>query len=94
MKNKKNMTDLIKQKKYKTWKKVPPTDGEKYKKKHNKRTFYWCKHHMAWTMHSPKECCLGKEWKGENVLPLPPLPLPQSTGAIKPFSPPLAHLRR
>jgi hypothetical protein len=24
-------------------------------------------HHMAWTMHTPKDCCLGKERKGETV---------------------------
>ena len=33
---------------------------------HNKHTCHWCVHHMAWTMHSPSECRLGTEQKGEN----------------------------
>jgi hypothetical protein len=66
-KNKIDKSDRVKQKKDKAWKKVPPKDGEKHEKKHDKRTYYWCKHHMAWTMHSPKDCCLGKEQKGEKA---------------------------
>ncbi len=30
-----------------------------------KYTYHWCKHHMAWCMHKPSECCLGKERKEE-----------------------------
>jgi hypothetical protein len=30
-----------------------------------KYTYHWCEHHMAWCMHKPSECCLGKEWKEE-----------------------------
>ena len=67
MKNKKNTTDRVKQKKDEAWKKVPPKEGEKHEKKHDERTYYWCEHHMAWTMHSPKECRLGKERKGEKT---------------------------
>jgi hypothetical protein len=26
-------------------------------------TYHWCKYHMAWCMHKPSECCLGKERK-------------------------------
>ncbi len=33
---------------------------------HGKPTYHWCVHHMAWTMHSPSECRLGTEQKGEN----------------------------
>ncbi len=32
---------------------------------HDKCTYHWCVHHMAWTMHSPSECRLGTERKGE-----------------------------
>jgi hypothetical protein len=66
-KNKKDKSDRVEHKKDEAWKRVPPKDGEKHKKKHDKHTYYWCKHHTAWTMHSPKECCLGKEQKGEKV---------------------------
>jgi hypothetical protein len=30
--------------------------------------YHWCERHMAWTMHSPKECRLGKERKEEKAL--------------------------
>jgi hypothetical protein len=66
-KNKKDKSDRVKQKKDEALKKVPPKDGEKHKKKHDERTYFWCEHHMAWTMHSPKECRLGKEEKGEKA---------------------------
>ncbi len=65
-KNKKDKIDRVKQKKDKAWKKVLPKEGEKQEKEHSGRTYFWCIHHMAWTMHSPKECRLGKEQKGEN----------------------------
>jgi hypothetical protein len=64
--NKKNTSDRVKQKKDEAWKKVPPKEGKKKEKVHNKRTYHWCVHHMAWTMHSPSECRLGTEQKGEN----------------------------
>jgi len=63
--NKKNTSDRVKQKKYEAWKKVPPKEGEKKEKVHDKRTYHWCVHHMAWTMHSPSECRLGTERKGD-----------------------------
>ncbi len=66
-KNKKDKSDRVMQKKDNAWKKVPPKDGEKHKKKHDERTYFWCEHHMAWTKHSPKECCFGKERKGEKA---------------------------
>jgi hypothetical protein len=64
--NKKNMSDRVKKKKDKAWKKVPPKEDEKKEKVHNKRTYHWCVHHMAWTMHSPGKCRLGTEQKREN----------------------------
>jgi hypothetical protein len=66
MRNKKNTSDCVKQKKDEAWKKVPPKEGEKKEKVHEKCTYHWCVHHMAWTMHSPSECRLGTEQKGEN----------------------------
>ncbi len=65
-KNKKNRYNRAKQKKDKAWKKIPPKDSEKKEKTHDGRTYYWCVHHMAWTMHSPKVCLLGREKKGED----------------------------
>lgn len=66
-KNKKDKSDRVKQKKDEAWKKVPPKEGEKHEKKHDERTYHWCEHHMAWTMHSPKECRLGKERKEDKT---------------------------
>jgi hypothetical protein len=60
-KNKKDKSDRVKQNKDKAWKKFPPKVEEKHEKKHDERTYYWCEDHMAWTMHSPKECRLGKQ---------------------------------
>jgi hypothetical protein len=47
MRNKKNTSDCVKQKKDEAWKKVPPKEGEKKEKVHDKRTYHWCVHHMA-----------------------------------------------
>ncbi len=62
-KNKKNTYNLREQKKDEAWKKEPPKDGEKCKKKVGKYTYHWCKHHMAWAVHKPAECLLGKQHK-------------------------------
>ncbi len=67
-KNKKDKSDRVKQKKDEAWKKVLPKEGEKQEKEHGGCTYFWCIHHMAWTMHSPKDCHLGKERKGENMV--------------------------
>jgi hypothetical protein len=66
MRNEKNKSDCVKQKKHEAWKKVPPKEGKKKEKLHDKCTYHWCVHHMAWTMHSPSKCHLGTEQKGEN----------------------------
>ncbi len=47
------------------WKKVPPKDGNKKSKEAGKYTYHWCVHHMAWCMHLPADCHLGKERKVE-----------------------------
>jgi hypothetical protein len=44
------------QKKDKAWKKIPPASGEAQTKKIGNKDFHWCIHHMAWTVHCPKEC--------------------------------------
>jgi hypothetical protein len=60
-KNKKSTKDKQKQKKDEAWKKVPPSAGQPSTKTVDGRTYQWCIHHMAWTIHSSKECKLGKE---------------------------------
>ncbi len=30
-----------------------------------KYTYHWCKYHMAWTVHKPANCLLGKQHKEE-----------------------------
>jgi hypothetical protein len=62
-KNKKNTGNKAKRKEGKAWKKVPPKDGDKKRKEVGKYTYLWCEHHIAWCMHKPSECCLGKEQK-------------------------------
>ena len=37
------------------WKDIAPKNGEKTKKFSGK-TYYWCPHHKAWTLHKPEEC--------------------------------------
>ncbi len=62
--NKKNTTIKREQKKDEAWKKEPPKAGEsKESKKVRKFTFNWCEHHMAWTVHKPADCLLGKQHK-------------------------------
>jgi len=57
-KNKKNMENKKEQKKDEAWKKEPPKAGES-------KEFNWCEHHMAWTVHKPADCLLGKQHKEE-----------------------------
>jgi hypothetical protein len=62
--NKKNTTNKWEQKKDEVWKKEPPKAGEsKEGKKVGKFNFNWCEHHMAWTVHKPADCLLGKQHK-------------------------------
>jgi hypothetical protein len=89
--NKKNTSDCVKQKKDEAWKKAPSKEGEKKEKVHDKRMYHWCVHHMASTMHSPSECRLGTERKGETKTSptQPPLPPPPpSIRNMQPFLPP------
>ena len=65
-KNKKNTSNKREQKKDEAWKKEPPKAGESKKgKKVGKFTFNWCEHHIAWTVHKPADCLLGKQHKEE-----------------------------
>jgi hypothetical protein len=58
-------------KKDEAWKKEPPKAGEsKEGKKVGKYTFNWCEHHMAWTVHKPADCLLGKQHKEEQKKPI------------------------
>ncbi len=67
MRNKKNRGDRNRQKEDKVWKRIPPKDGDKKSKEVGKHTYHWCEHHMAWCMHLPSECCLGKQRKEEQT---------------------------
>jgi hypothetical protein len=59
------------QKKDEAWKKEPPKAGEsKDGKKVGKFTFNWCEHHMAWTVHKPADCLLGKQHKEDQKKPI------------------------
>ncbi len=62
-KNKKNTYNQQEQKKDEAWKKEPLKDGEKRKKEVGKYTYHWCEHHMAWMVHKPANCLLGKQHK-------------------------------
>ncbi len=64
-KNKKNTSNWCEQKKDEAWKKEPPKAGEKHEKQVGKYTYHWCEHHMAWTVHKPTNCLLGKQHKKE-----------------------------
>ncbi len=64
-KNKKNISNKKDQKRDETWKRVPPKDNEKKEKQVGKYTYNWCKHHMAWTVHKPPDCELGKKHKDD-----------------------------
>jgi hypothetical protein len=64
--NKKDVSNKREQKKDEAWKKEPPKAGEsKEGKKVGKYTFNWCEHYMAWTVHKPDDCYLGKQHKDE-----------------------------
>jgi hypothetical protein len=62
-KNKKTTYNQQERKKDDAWKKEPPKDGEKREKEVGKYTYHWCEHHMAWTVHKPANCLLGKQHK-------------------------------
>ncbi len=63
VKNKKNTANKTYQKKEEAWQKLPPKDGEPTTKEVAGKTYQWCIHHMAWGVHSSKECRLGASQK-------------------------------
>lgn len=60
-KNKKPTGDRQRQKKDEAWKRLPPKSGEATTKTVGEKTYHWCLHHMAWTIHTPGECKLGQD---------------------------------
>jgi hypothetical protein len=64
--NKKNMTNKREQKKDEAWKKEPPKAGES---KEGKKVGKF-EHHMAWTIHKPADCLLGKQHKEAQRKPI------------------------
>ena len=58
-KNKKNTQNRREQVRDEEWKKKAPAAGEPTTKKANNKTYHWCIHHMAWTIHPPTDCRLG-----------------------------------
>jgi hypothetical protein len=62
-KNKKNPSNKKDQKRDETWRRVPPKEHKKKEKQVRKYTYNWCKQNMAWTVHKPSDCKLGKKHK-------------------------------
>jgi hypothetical protein len=62
-KNKKSTFNKRNQKQEEAWKKTPPKDGESKDKVSKGKSYHWCEHHMAWGIHSPKDCRLGNARK-------------------------------
>ena len=60
-KNKKNTSNKSKQKEDEAWKKIAPKQGEPNTKLIGTRTWNWCPHHQAWTVHKAIECKLGQQ---------------------------------
>jgi hypothetical protein len=63
--NKKNKGNTNRQREDKVWKKIPLKYGNKKSKQVGKHTLDWYEHHMAWCMHLPSKCCLGKQCEEE-----------------------------
>ena len=59
-KDKKKKDDLWK------WKKVAPKSGESKTKQVKGKTYNWCAHHTAWTLHKESECRLNRNTGNED----------------------------
>jgi hypothetical protein len=68
-KNKEDTSNKLNQKKEVVWKRVPHKEGNVKKKIVKEKTYHWCKHHMAWGIHPPKDCCLGLSRKDAQRAP-------------------------
>ncbi len=92
-KNKKNTSNKKEQKKDEAWKKEPPKAGEsKVGKQVGRYTFNWRKHHMAWTVHKPADCLLGKQRKDEQKKPQKANSATVTAAAISAINPHFASL--
>ena len=69
--NKKDTSNKKNQKKEEAWRRVPPKEGKAIEKIVKEKTYHWCKHHMAWGIHPPKDCCLGLSRKDAQRAPQP-----------------------
>ena len=59
------------------WKLVPPKAGDKQNKMWNKKKYFWCPTHNAWTLHTPESCNLNakpEQAKKTVTEPTPPSP--------------------
>ena len=65
--SKKNRGDRNRQKENGVWKRIPPEDGGKKSKEVGMHTYHRCEHHMAWFIHLPSKCRLGKQPKKEQT---------------------------
>ena len=47
------------------WKDVVPKSGDPKTMDKNGKTYHWCPHHKAWTLHTAENCRMSKEfdWK-------------------------------
>ncbi len=70
-KNKKDTSNKKNQKKEEAWKRVPPKEGKTKEKIVKEKTYHWCEHHMAWSIHPPKDCRLGLSRKDAQRAPQP-----------------------
>ena len=92
-KNKKNTSNKKEQKKDEAWKKEPPKAGESnVGKQVGKYTFNWCEHHMAWTVHKPADCLIGKQHKEEQKKPYKAKSATIAAAAISAVNPQFAAL--
>jgi hypothetical protein len=70
-KNKKDTSNKKNQKKEEAWKRVPPKEGETKEKIVKEKTYHWCKNHMAWGIHPPKDCHVELSRKDAQRAPQP-----------------------
>jgi hypothetical protein len=68
-KDKKDTCNKKNQKLKEVWKRVPPKEGAAKEEIVKEKTYHWCKHHMAWGIHPPRDCCLGLSRKDPQRAP-------------------------
>ncbi len=70
-KMKKDVKSKREQKQDEVWKKIPPKQDKPLTKKVSSKEWYWCKHHMAYTIHKLADCFLGKDCADGNKPNMP-----------------------